>query len=62
MKCIGNRTNTAIIGITELKIDHNRPNLELTLQGIIFSNVIKKEIVMVLLVIQGRVYVIIQEL
>ena len=33
LKCIANNTKTAIIGITESKLDHNVPDLEFNLPG-----------------------------
>ena len=33
LKCIANKTKTAIIGITELKLDHTVPDLEVNLPG-----------------------------
>ena len=33
LKCIANKTNTAIIGITEPKLDHTVPDLEVSLSG-----------------------------
>ena len=33
LKCIANKTKTTIIGITESKLDHNVPDLEVNLPG-----------------------------
>ena len=51
LKCIANKTKTATIRITESKLDHTVSDLEVTFQGMIFSDVIKIEMMVVLLII-----------
>ena len=62
LKCIANKTKAAIIGITESKLDHTVSDLEVNLPGYGILRCDKNRNGIVKLhVIQGRIYVLMQE-
>ena len=51
LKCIVNKTMAAIIEITESKLNHSVPDLEVNLPGYDISDVVEIKMVLLLLVI-----------
>ena len=51
LKCIANKTMAAIIEITESKLNHSVPDLEVNLPGYDISDVVEIKMVLLLLVI-----------
>ena len=51
LKCIANKAEGAIVGLSESKLDHTIPDQVITFQGMIFANVMEIEMEVVLLVI-----------
>ena len=63
LKCVANKTKAAITGITESKLDHTVLDLEVNFPGYdILRCDRNRNKGGVLLVIEGRIYVLIQEL